>query len=124
MRFLWLASMSSFFTVLIVYEGTLYFFVGVCIYSTSLKYVLAVVVIYIKLLNGNLQYQCIASMHNIMTSLPPHTTHCRSLKSRVLRHWVTFVPLSREERAQESRRAQLRRKVASWLQDYSPNTEH
>ena len=46
----------------------------------------------------------------------------RLLKTRVLRAWWRFVPLSHEEKAREVRRAKLRRKVAQWLPDYQPGT--
>ena len=45
---------------------------------------------------------------------------CRQLKERVLRRWRGYVPLAREEREREVRRAGLRRKVSQWLPDYQP----
>ena len=43
---------------------------------------------------------------------------CRCLKHCVLHVWMQFVPLSKEEKIKELRRALLRRKVAAWLPDY------
>ena len=48
------------------------------------------------------------------------TPDCRQLKERVLRRWREYVPLAREEREREVRRAGLRRKVSQWLPDYQP----
>ena len=44
----------------------------------------------------------------------------RYLKHCVLRAWVQFIPLSKEEKVKELHRAELRRKVAAWLPDYQP----
>ena len=48
---------------------------------------------------------------------------CRALKRRVLRAWVRYVPVEREERGRERRREAMRSKVASWLSDYQPHPQ-
>ena len=45
---------------------------------------------------------------------------CRQLKEKVFRRWREYVPLAREEREREVRRAGLRRKVSQWLPGYQP----
>ena len=45
----------------------------------------------------------------------------RQVQCNVLKAWRAFVPLSKEERERERRKAELRRKVASWLDDYQPS---
>ena len=44
----------------------------------------------------------------------------RCLKHCILHAWIQFVPLSKEEKIKELRRAEMRRKVAAWLPDYQP----
>ena len=46
----------------------------------------------------------------------------RAVAMKVLQSWRRYVPLSREERRKEVRRAELRRKVAQWLPDYLPES--
>jgi hypothetical protein len=39
---------------------------------------------------------------------------------KVLKAWCGHIPAAKEERAKELRRADLRRKVSSWLSDFQP----
>ncbi len=47
----------------------------------------------------------------------------RFVQCRVLRVWREYIPMAQEERAKELRRAELRRKVSSWLSDYQPSPQ-
>ena len=42
----------------------------------------------------------------------------RFLLQKTFQVWLTYLPLAREEQAKETRRAQLRHKVSSWLSDF------
>lgn len=44
----------------------------------------------------------------------------RLLQRSAFRAWHKYIPLCREEKARELRRAELRRKVSAWLPDYQP----
>jgi hypothetical protein len=44
----------------------------------------------------------------------------RLLKLRVILCWKRYVPLAREEKLAETRRNQLRQRVANWLPDFQP----
>jgi hypothetical protein len=46
----------------------------------------------------------------------------KTLKAVVLKAWRKYVPMERREKLVEKRKAVLRAKVASWLQDYNPQS--
>lgn len=50
----------------------------------------------------------------------PCNTFVRFLQRQVLKVWSGYIPVAKEERAKELRRAELRRKVSSWLSDFQP----